>query len=122
MSNELSTPKILVCPEDGRKTAATKFSTAFNDRNVSYFVGVDATEYYPQMFLTGDRNLAFERKPLQPGIFICTSYRSALSWTETIHNRCGNIGLADGSVQHFDSNKLAVAAARQECTNRLSIP
>jgi len=112
----------LVCPEDDRKTEAANFSIAFNDRNVSYFVGVDATEYFPQMFLSGDRNLAFERKPLQPGIFVCATNRSALSWTETIHNRCGNIGLADGSVQHFDSNKLVVATGQQECTNRLAIP
>jgi len=76
------------------------------------------------MFLAGDRNLAFENKLLPPGIFVWTSNRSALSWTKGIHNACGNVGLADGSVrQFFDSRKLAAAAADQSYeTNRLVIP
>jgi Tfp pilus assembly protein FimT len=55
MSNELSTPKILFCPQenDRRRTAATTFANTVpvgaaqqvpftNDNNISYFVGVDA--------------------------------------------------------------------------------
>jgi hypothetical protein len=122
MSNEISSPNILVCPEDGEKTARP-FSPGFGNTNVSYFVGADAQDTFPQMFLTGDRNLAFENKPLQPGIFVWTSNRSALSWTTTIHNGCGNVGLADGSVQFFDSRRLAAAGRNQSCeTNRLAIP
>jgi len=123
MSNELSTPKILVCPQDDGKTAAVSFSSRFNNTNVSYFVGADAKDNFPQMFLSGDRNLAFKNKPLPPGIFVWTSNRSALSWTKTLHNACGNVGLADGSVQFFNSRKLAAAAAQQSFeTNRLVIP
>jgi type II secretory pathway pseudopilin PulG len=123
MSNELSTPKILVCPADDGKTVAANFNSNFNDANVSYFVGADAKDTFPQMFLSGDRNLAFENNPPPPGIFVWTSNRSALSWTKAIHNTCGNVGLADGSVQFFDSRKLAAAAADQCCeTNRLAIP
>ena len=123
MSNELSTPKILVCPQDDGKTAAVTFKARFNDTNVSYFVGADARDTFPQTFLSGDRNLAFENKPLPPGIFVWTSNRSALSWTKAIHNECGNVGLADGSVQFLKSRQLAVAAANQSYdTNRLAIP
>jgi type II secretory pathway pseudopilin PulG len=123
MSNELSIPSILVCPADEGKTGAAKFSSNFSDTNVSYFVGADAKDTFPQMFLSGDRNLALENKPLLPGVFVWTSNRSALSWTKTIHNSCGNVGLADGSVQFFDSGKLATAAAQQSAeTNRLVIP
>jgi competence protein ComGC len=123
MSNEIGSPKILVCPQDCEKTARANFSPTFNNSNVSYFVGADAVNTFPQMFLTGDRNVAYENKPLPPGIFIWTSNRSALSWTKAIHNECGNIGLADGSVQFLKSRQLAKAAANQSSdTNRLAIP
>jgi len=123
MSNELSSPKILVCPSDQMKTIASNFNCGFSDSNVSYFVSPDARDVFPQMFQTGDRNLASENEPLEPGVFIWTSNRSALSWTKSIHNVCGNVGLADSSVQFLDSNKLLAAAAGQDCaTNRLAIP
>lgn len=122
MSNEIGSPKILVCPQDGEKTAGP-FSPAFSNTNVSYFVGADAIDTFPQTFLTGDRHLAYENKALPPGIFIWTSNRSALSWTKAIHNECGNVGLADGSVQFLKSRQLAQAAANQSYdTNRLAIP
>src|SRR5207247_4730878 len=71
MSNELSTPKILFCPQEtdpSRQSASTFASTIpagsvnqvpfTNDNNISYFVGVDAVDTSPQMVLTGDRNLS----------------------------------------------------------------
>jgi prepilin-type processing-associated H-X9-DG protein len=123
MSNEIGSPNILACPQDIEKTATSNFSPAFSNTNVSYFVGVDAEDTFPQMLLTGDRNLAFENKRLPTGIFVWTSNRSALSWTKEIHNAYGNVGLADGSVQFFDSRKLAMAAGQQSAeTNRLAIP
>src|SRR6266705_3972586 len=69
MSNELSTPKILICPSEyDNRGAASTFSYVIpggsanatpytNDLNTSYFVGVDAQDTNPQMFLTGDHNL-----------------------------------------------------------------
>lgn len=123
MSNELSSPKILVCPSDSLKTVASSFNCRFSDSNVSYFVSPDARDVYPQMLFSGDRNLACGDKTLEPGVFVWISNRSVLSWTETTHNRSGNVGLADGSVQHLDSKQLAFAAANQSCaTNRLAIP
>lgn len=123
MSNEIGTPKILVCPEDAGRVAVANFNPGFSNTNVSFFVGVDAADTFPQMFLTGDRNLAFEGQPLAPGLFLVASNRTALSWTKAIHNLRGNIGLADGSVQTLDSRQLALAATLQSCdTNQLAIP
>ena len=123
MSNEIRSANILACPEDIEKTAIENFSPAFSNTNVSFFVGADAEDTFPQMLLTGDRNLAFQGKPVVPGLFPVTSNRAALSWTKTIHNARGNIGLADGSVQTLNSKQLALAAASQSCeTNRLAIP
>jgi prepilin-type N-terminal cleavage/methylation domain-containing protein len=71
MSNELSTPKILVCPSD-TKNYATNFNpagvgpefltngiTALNapTNYISYFLGGDAIDTQPQSILGGDRNI-----------------------------------------------------------------
>ena len=123
MSNELSIPKILVCPADPAKTAAANFNCGFDEANVSYFISPDARDVFPQMFYAGDRNLAVEGQSLGPGMFVWTSNNAALSWSKVIHKNCGNVGLADGSVHFLDSAKLALAAAGQSCdTNRLAIP
>jgi prepilin-type N-terminal cleavage/methylation domain-containing protein len=67
MSNELSTPKILVCPSD-TKNYATNFNPVgvgaeFPTNNasatnfISYFLGGDAIDTQPQSILGGDRNI-----------------------------------------------------------------
>lgn len=122
LSNELSTPKILVCPADKRKIAAANFDSGFTDANVSYFLGFDASDELPQTLLSGDRNLAAGGLPLGRGLFPLTT-NTVLSWTTAIHNSCGNICLADGSVQTLNSARLAEAARNQGlATNRLALP
>src|SRR5579862_2401409 len=37
MSNQLSTPFVLVCPEDRERLPAKSFATSFNNQTVSYF-------------------------------------------------------------------------------------
>lgn len=69
MSNELSTPKILHCPDDAHRTYATNFSTRFSAANISYFINADAAEAYPQMILDGDDNLLVDGKPVPAGNF-----------------------------------------------------
>lgn len=123
MSNELSSPGILICPSDPMKTVASIFSCGFSDSNVSYFVSPDARDVYPQMLQTGDRNLALKSKPIEPGILVWTTNTSTLCWTKAIHDNCGNVGLADGSVQFCDSRKLAAILRDQGCTtNCLAVP
>src|SRR5512133_1580713 len=65
LSNELSTPRILICPSDER-VAHTNFTmlagnsatgTYLANANVSFFVGKDAQDGNPQMLLAGDRNI-----------------------------------------------------------------
>ena len=136
MSNELSTPKILMCPseyESSMRQVATSFAgfvpvgTATtvpytNDLNTSYFVGVDAQETYPSMFLTGDHNLGSGNPPAQPYLAapaIGTPYVSlgtnfppnnlSVGWMDNMHSRMGNVALADGSVQEFTRFTLQAA-------------
>jgi prepilin-type N-terminal cleavage/methylation domain-containing protein len=66
MGNDMgSSPKLCLCPSDDRTTVASAFSTTttssgptpFNNTTCSYFVGVGASDIYPQAIAGGDRNL-----------------------------------------------------------------
>ena len=129
MSNELSTPKILLCPEDTHRAYATNFSTGFSGANISYFINADAVETYPQMILDGDNNLLVDGKPVQPGILNLWT-NTTIAWTKDRHHGVGNIGMADGSAMQVTSegfqraNREALNSALTpgSATNRLLIP
>ena len=124
LSNELNNPKIVVCPSDGRQAAVQNGVSFFvNNYNVSYFVGRDADETLPAMFLSGDRNLGSTAQggpngaygysldnatisTLGYALYINTTQSGAVQWTQKMHNQAGNIGLADGSVQQTSTLSL----------------
>lgn len=120
MSNELSTPKILVCPADKRQPAED--FVHLSNENLSYFVALDTTnEANPQMLLFGDRNITNGLAPIQ-GILPLPPDRP-VGWTEAMHNKVGNIGLADGSVQQtsiFNLQNLLRHTGDQK--NRIALP
>jgi len=131
LSNELNTPKILWCPADEarRRDIASTFGAATqpgqvpftNDNNVSYFVGVDATDTNALMFLSGDRNLTNNLGRNRRLVDFATNQPAG--WTHQLHNRQGNVGLADGSVQQFTSTRLRAALVDTGVpTNRLAMP
>jgi prepilin-type processing-associated H-X9-DG protein len=121
MSNELNTPKVLVCPTDKQRMAATSFTPTLNNGNVSYFVGIDAEDLTPGSFLTGDRNIL-------GGTVIGTnllefSITNGVGWGPGFHKGQGNVGLADGSVQGFSSSALRAGFMHTGLTtNRLAMP
>jgi prepilin-type N-terminal cleavage/methylation domain-containing protein/prepilin-type processing-associated H-X9-DG protein len=122
MSNELSTPKVLICSEDKKHSYATNFSTGFNNGNISYFVSLDANETNPQMILSGDDNLTVNGILVRPGIFNLTTNFS-IGWTKERHGGAGNIGLADGSAQQVSADGLKFSSVTAGVvTNRLAIP
>lgn len=121
LSNELNTPKILVCPADAGRQSASSFASNFNSSAISYFVGVDADEVMPQMFLAGDRNIT-NRLGLRSGTVAWTT-NEFVGWTYQMHGRQGNVALADGSVQGFSSSRLREALRNTGvATNRLAMP
>lgn len=120
MSNELSTPKILVCPNDTQRNSATNF-THISRNNISYFVGVDATETNATMFLGGDRNLTTSERMISGLQNITTN--QAVRWTSEIHETVGNILLVDGSVQTVSSSALRELLTKTGvANNRLAFP
>lgn len=122
MSNELSTPKVVICPQDRKSVLATDFGKAFNNSNVSYFVGLNADEDHPQMMLSGDDNFAIGGVSIKSGL-LEFSTNAPISWTAVRHKYAGNIGLVDGSVVSTSSSFLRqVLVQTGVATNRLAIP
>jgi hypothetical protein len=122
MSNELSTPKVLFCPNetDRNRLVATNF-TDFNNSNISYFVGVDATETNVQMLLSGDHNIS-NGTLVKNGLLELTTNKPS-EWTTEMHNKVGNVVLADGTVQQLSMSGLQNAVANTGfATNRLQMP
>ena len=122
MSKELSTPKILICPADAGKIAATNFTNDFDNSKISYFVGLNAVENYPQTLLSGDDNFEIGGVPVKSGLLELSS-NTPIAWTAARHKFVGNIGLADGSVQQATSSYLRQLVQQTGlATNRLAIP
>lgn len=142
MSNELNAPKILFCPTDKKRIQAVTFdptspskgwhkSISFlGNTNLSYFVGLDAKDTSPDMFLSGDDNFLLGGNfkgdvggsPVPSGVLMLTT-NSPVTWSESRHEKQGNIGLADGSVIGFSSRSLRTALKERGVeTNRLALP
>jgi prepilin-type N-terminal cleavage/methylation domain-containing protein/prepilin-type processing-associated H-X9-DG protein len=122
MTNELSTPKILHCPADTNKIAATDFTVGFSDANISYFFSLDADETHPQMILAGDDNLVVNGVRVRSGILNLWT-NAAVGWTKERHGGAGNVALADGSAQQLTSSSLLRFVQQTGvATNRLVIP
>ncbi len=126
ISNELNTPKVLVCPSDKGRTRVSDWASFTNNAHLSYFVGLDASEIFPQSILSGDRNLTVSNKAAQGILFLKPG--DTLGWTKAIHEGQGNFGLGDGSVQMINNNTAAnkqLQAAFQSATQsviRISLP
>jgi prepilin-type processing-associated H-X9-DG protein len=122
---ELANPEVLICPADTR-SPAKDLGKGFSNANLSYFVGLDATDTNPQMFLLGDRNLT--NGPLPPNHILVINTNYPVGWSDKMHRGQGNIALADGSVQQYSSNRLreallnGPALVNRAWTNRLAFP
>ncbi|MBI4325554.1 MAG: type II secretion system protein [Chloroflexi bacterium] len=119
LSNELSTPKIIMCPSDTDGTEATNFTThmvTLKNKATSYFVGIGADETKPQSFLSGDRNMtnnatgSTARPDIKKSeiIKIGTNHTATVGagWTKDLHQNQGDVCLGDGSVQQFSTSRL----------------
>jgi hypothetical protein len=135
MSNQISWPKILHCPFDTNGFAATNFSVGFNNRNVSYFVSLDASKKLPQVLLSGDDNFEIGGISVKSGLTEL-SCDSDIAWTSSRHfiddshfwtpirrRFFGNILIGDGSVQQLGNSGLTNLLHQTGlATNRLAIP
>ena len=121
MSNELNTPKILWCPATKQRQSPPSFA-ALGRSNVNYFVGLDADETQPQMFLSGDDNLLVDGQPVTRGVWDLTT-NSVVAYSTARHDRQGNVGLSDGSVQGYSTTRFQEALRHTGTNvNRIAFP
>lgn len=121
LSNELGSPKALICPADIlRPKRADAFSrlkdvsnlTDLGNNAVSYFLAVNTKEKYSSSVMIGERNLSSE--PNSPpysssktgsAVYVGTN----CVWTEfksnSLHSVGGNVGLVDGSITFYNNEK-----------------
>jgi len=146
MSNELADMKLIRCNSDSEASSGgnVKNFTDFymrptdtaNKYYLSYFIGVDASETYPQTLLFGDRNVVAPTVPqstnsttsfmLMLGSGTNTTYQTAGQrprWGENIHQNNGNVVLGDGSVQQYTEARLSDQIRQTDNQyNRIVIP
>ena len=123
MSNELSTPRILVCPEDIARVRANYFSDFVSNSNLSYFAGVDTTnDVDSRRFLSGDGNFEISGVSVKPGLLSLWT-NTPVAWTAARHSHHGNLSFADGSVLETGDKLLTQKLEETDlATNRLAIP
>ena len=119
MSNELQSPKILVCPSDTKtKKMAVSFpefvSSTFQSNALSYFAGLDGYETLSVAMIAGDGNIAGGTASTcgsvgPAGSVNARAYiagNSSIRWTNAVHGTIGHIAFPDGSVQRANRKQL----------------
>jgi len=113
VSNEVNTPKVYACPSDAARTRAISFDTTSGtgapnqfvaNNQLSYMLGTNANEVFPQTVLSGDRNwvqgtgTAAVGAGSQTFTLDAATGEAQIGWDGNLHQNAGNLGLADGSV------------------------
>jgi prepilin-type N-terminal cleavage/methylation domain-containing protein len=134
LSNELSVPKVVLCPSDSLdRFEATNFQNDFDrqgNRAISYFIGLQADETRPQMLLAGDRNitnaaprLTFNQASVVVNLGTNHTVNLGAGWNNAIHQNSGNVGLGDGSVQQLTTSRLREQLRNTDDNlNQLAVP
>ena len=106
-SNELNSPKILVCNSDNGKTKVSRFDQV-TAANLSYAYSPQADEARPQSILTSDRNAVDGAGAITADCHftLAGAANNAANWTTDVHNKAGNLGLGDGSAQQASDANL----------------
>lgn len=131
LSNELGSPKLLICPEDiYNKSSASFFSSRTNgapdtlttrkNSAVSYFVGLDAKESMYDSWLAGDGQVSDVGRKHNGSLLYANGY-STLRWPDSIHAESPSVAFADGSVGR-GSNFMSTARWPSGTSNRLLLP
>jgi type II secretory pathway pseudopilin PulG len=113
LSNELSTPRILICPKDPRfdklGNRSLTFGTPTNNNDLqfghneqlSYFLATGANEEEPELLMGGDRNLTRNGVAVQGRI--TPTPTDLFQFTKPgHHDGAGNVLMSDGAVRQLN--------------------
>jgi hypothetical protein len=126
LSNELGTPKILLCPNDDRRgaQAAENWTSSPNggylngsyaNNATSYSIGLHANFTSPLSVLSLDRSLRLDFTGLicplgvNNAVGVSWSPLSSAAWTNVTHGRVGNFLLMDGRVMEVPNSRIQQA-------------
>lgn len=117
--------RVFWCPADEAKQPLTT-NGVLTDRNVCYFLSVDAAPRRPHVISAGDRNLELAGQAVRPGLFALTT-NAAVRWTRELHakqtgRQCGNVLFTDGHVETLRENLSAAVQRQGLATNQLVFP
>lgn len=103
LASEIATPKVLRCPTDLARTAASNFA-AFANGNLSYFINITALPRNPAQVLAGDRNI-------EGGVTVNSSFLrleggTPVRWTTELHKFKGNVLFVDGHAEELNGAQL----------------
>ena len=123
ISNELNSPVLLRCPADQERPKIASFRDLTGNHQLSYFIGLDASELAPDSIMSGDRNLLLDGVSIESRLVTMPS-NAAVAFDHRIHRGVGNILFGDGSVRQVTSAELkeAVRRAAEVSTNRWMVP
>ena len=121
MSNELSTPKILLCPNDNERSCVTSFTSYLTDKALSYFVNINAMEEDGASLLSGDRNIV--NRASSGTRLVNLTKGATIAWTRKIHLEKGNLSFADGRVEGVANGSVGARIRIPDgVTNHLAVP
>ena len=118
LSNELITPKVVICPADTRQAAAN--FAVLGNRFVSYFVGISAVPASPDSILAGDRNLTNDWS--KPATLLRFGPNNSLRWTSELHRFKGDLLFADGRVEERNAPGLVRSGTKPLIEADLALP
>jgi prepilin-type N-terminal cleavage/methylation domain-containing protein/prepilin-type processing-associated H-X9-DG protein len=118
LSNELVTPKVVICPADKRQPAAN--FAVLGNQCVSYFVGINAVPASPDSILAGDRNLTNDWA--KPATLLHFGPNNSLRWTAELHQFKGNLLFADGRVEEKNTAGLMGSGKQPLVVADLAMP
>ena len=123
LSNQLGSPKLLVCPADtGAARAANNWgfgpdgflNAGLRANALSYSLHLEAFPMAPRTILSGDRNIRATSFPVScsSGATFCAGLGindAGLRWTNDVHGVSGHLLFSDGSVAFTSPNELRSA-------------
>jgi len=126
LSNELSSPHVLVCPGDRAARVASHWgnsadgfaNSGFRGNALSYILSYHSQSTLPRSVITADRDFrpaGFARASCSRGpVNVFTLYGISdpnVFWTNELHAAAGHFLFADGSVEFLGSARLALTLA-----------
>jgi type II secretory pathway pseudopilin PulG len=107
LSNDLSTPLIIICPERNlRMTPATNFATLART-NLGYFLAITASQKNPDSILAGDTGLLVDRAAVSNCI-VQIATNNTISYPPNLHTSAYRPSMlcSDGSVRPMNASNL----------------